>query len=92
MKRKRKLLLIPDDEAANYYDDPPPLTERDGLRVGDAVILTSLYGAEWPAVIEGFNSLPNDIVVCWTGKRPSLDDRSTISRSHLQSIRRVDAD
>ena len=66
----------------------PPVTERDGPYVGDAVILTSLYGAEWPAVIEGFNSLPNDIVVRWTAasaRRWMTATRSGLS--HLRSIR-----
>lgn len=63
-----------------------PITERDGLSVGDKVLLNG----RWPAEIIGFNSLPDDVAVRWTGLRPlaALGGDSTIDRRRV-TVERV---
>lgn len=54
-------------------------TEVDGIKVGDDV----LVGNRWPATVLGFLSTHRcDLIVRWTGKRPSLDKENTICRRH----------
>jgi hypothetical protein len=66
---------------------PPPPTERGGIKVGDRVVIVGIQGQEWPADVIGFNSLPDDVVVRWTGVHPGLDRESTICRSHVREVR-----
>lgn len=69
-----------------------PPTERDGLHVGDDVLLVphAGRGGPWPARIIGFTALPDDIVVEWTGLRPFTGSgQNTISRSHVAEVRRT---
>lgn len=65
---------------------PAPPTERDGLKVGDDVMLVGMQGQRWPAVVEEFTHLECDLVVRWTGVRPSLNERNTVCRKHLREI------
>lgn len=79
-----------DDFEPGWPPAPPdPPTERDGLRVGDEVILIGMPGQQWPVRIVGFTWLPCDLVVEWKGMRPSLNERSTICRKHVREIRLV---
>lgn len=80
-----------DDEWGDYWppEPPAPPTERDGIKVGDKIIITGLSGTEWSAEVIGFNSLENDIVVRWMDVHPGLDQENTISRSHVKAVRVV---
>lgn len=69
------------------YNAPPPPSERDGLRVGDSVVVVGYQGQRWPGVIECFTHLTCDLVLRWTGASPSLADRNTICRKHVREIR-----
>ena len=70
----------PSHEGRDCYCDPIVTpTEVDGIKVGDTVMV----GNRWPATVLGFLvSHPCDLIVRWTGKRPSLDDENTICRRH----------
>ena len=79
--------LYDDCERCGGNGVEPPILERDGIKVGDRVVLIGHIDREWPAEVIGFTSLPCDVVVRWTGIRPSLDDESTVCRKQLQEVR-----
>lgn len=66
-----------------------PPTERDGLRVGDRVLLVPMnHLGPWPARIVGFQATSECcMVVEWTGVSPSLAERNTVCRKHLAEVR-----
>lgn len=61
-----------------------PPTERDGLRVGDEVSMTSRDGrGPWPVRIVSFDASDCCVVVEWLGRSPSLNRRNTVCRKDV---------
>lgn len=71
---------------------PVPPDERDGIHVGDQVVLIPHHGAEWPVEVMGFTNLRCDMVVRWLGPRPlsatTLLGISTVCRAQLADVRK----
>lgn len=100
MRLRRRPQRVEDDGLELDYEPgfpshraPSPPDERDGIHVGDHVVLVPHHGAEWPVEVMGFTIIDCDMVVRWLGLRPlaatTVLGISTICRDQLREIRRL---